>query len=231
MSDRLILVPPSEGKRSGGTGNWDPRSGRFATLAPQRAALIAALRTAVPEPFGLSGKRRADAAAANAALLGAPVLPAGERYNGVVFTGLDPATFTPEEHRAARERLVVVSGLGGLFAYSDDVPAYRLKMGARLADIGSVTRFWEPHLGDALAASCSPGTVVVDLLPLEHASALVRPAGVRWVRVELYDRAGRRVGHDAKAAKGRLARHLLGAEDLDAALAGFNEQGFTVKCS
>jgi hypothetical protein len=51
------------------------------------------------------------------------------------------------------------------------------------------------------------------------------------VRVELADTAGRRVGHDAKAVKGRLARHLLGAVDVDAALGAFREPGYTLTVS
>lgn len=182
----------------------------------------------MPSPFGLSGKRRNDALAANRSLIGSPVLPAWRRYDGVVFQHLDPGSFSTEQHATASERIVVVSGLGGLFGFTDPVPEYRLKMGASLAPVGSVTKFWYPQLTEPIAAA---GGTVIDLLPLEHASAVCRPAGVEWVRVELTGSDGRRAGHHAKAAKGRLARALLGVPDGEMCkfLAAYRDsEGFTL---
>lgn len=164
----------------------------------------------MPSPFGLSGKRRDGALTANRSLVGSPALPAWRRYDGVVFQHLDPASFSTEQHASASERIVVVSGLGGLFDFNDLVPEYRLKMGASLVPVGSVTKFWYPHLAEPIAAA---GGTVIDLLPLEHTNAVRRPVGVKWVRVELTGSDGRRAGHHAKAAKGRLARALLGVPD------------------
>jgi len=62
-------------------------------------------------------------------------------------------------------------------------------------------------------ATAVEGRVVVDLLPQEHAAALdlavVAEGAHELVRVRFVERSGKVAGHDAKAAKGLLARHLL----------------------
>lgn len=225
--DCVFLLPPSESKRVGGTGAFVAASGRFSALSKQRAAVAAALSETAGDPGALarltgvrSEQAARTAAAANRAVLGAPTLPAGTRYTGVVWAHLDPAGLTPP----ARERasgIVVVSALGGLFAFDDPVPEYKLKMGARLGSLGPLPAFWRPALTAALAEAAT-GRVVFDLLPGEHRKAvdLEAAAGERLVRVEFRTATGSgAAGHQAKAAKGRFVRHLLEADPpgLDAA--------------
>ena len=72
------------------------------------------------------------------------------------------------------------------------------------------------------------GRVVVDLLPAEHAHAVDLPAlaaSTRLVRVRFVAADGARaVGHEAKSAKGRLARVLL--DEGLAGVAGFGAGGW-----
>lgn len=101
----IVLLPPSEGKASGGRGEWDPSSGTFGVqLGEQRTAIASTL-------FGEGA---------------VPGLPAWRRYTGVVWKHLDPATLTT----AQRRRIVVPSGLMGLARADDPVPDHRLKMAA-----------------------------------------------------------------------------------------------------
>ena len=54
----------------------------------------------------------------------------------------------------------------------------------------------------------------------------------RWLRVSLNERSGAAGGHDAKAAKGRLARHLIQrcakGGDVERALRAFRDPRFVV---
>jgi cytoplasmic iron level regulating protein YaaA (DUF328/UPF0246 family) len=112
--------------------------------------------------------------------------------------------------------VVIVSGLLGLAALDDPTPHYRLKMGASLAPFGRLSTWWRPAIGEALTAWAGR-RFVVDLLPNEHRAAC-STARLRGVSVSFIERAGKVAGHDAKSAKGRLARHLLtsGGHPLDA---------------
>lgn len=211
----IILLPPSEGKAGGGRGRpWDPSSGRFgAALGATRrelAALLAAREGGDELLLGVGGQHLERARAANRALLnGPPAIPASSRYTGVVHDHIGLATLSPAIRRKARQSIIIVSGLLGLVALDDPVPDYRLKMGARLDPLGLLSRHWRPILSDALADHLA-GESVIDLLPGEHRAAWTPGPGTIAHRVSLVERSGGALGgHDAKAAKGRLVRHLL----------------------
>ena len=222
----VLLLPPSEGKAEGGrygttradgTRGWSPASGRFGrnqAIAASRRDVADALRAIDGGDRRLLGLKDGDlldrAHAANTSLLGAPTLPAWQRYTGVVWDHLEPRSLDA----AARRRILVVSGLLGVAAADDPVPDYRLKMNVTLPDIGKLSTFWRHEVSAAIARA-GRGRLIVDLLPNEHAAAWAPPPGVECTRIELVDPTGSSGGHVAKAAKGRLARALL-ADGSDA---------------
>jgi cytoplasmic iron level regulating protein YaaA (DUF328/UPF0246 family) len=215
----MLLLPPSEGKASGGTlsrsnAGWDPSDGTFGSLSPRRtelAALLAESRGGDEQLLGVTGEHLARAQAANSALLGAPTMPAWQRYTGVVWEHLDPATLPA----AARRKIVVVSGLLGLVRGDDPTPDYRLKMGAN-PGVGKLSSWWRDDLSARLN-NAARRKVVIDLLPQEHRSAWTPDARIEGVTVSLLEPSGKPGGHSAKAAKGELARALLvdGLQALD----------------
>lgn len=206
----IVLLPPSEGKATGGRRSWDAGAGAFGSLADHRLRVAAAVIAEVDQPrrlFGTEGplaERAVDAALALAAGA-APSLPAWRRFTGVVWEHLDPATLRP----AARHRIVVPSAQLGLCRGDDPVPDFRLKFSVSLEGMGRLDRWWRAPLTATLART--RGTIV-DLLPNEHAAALdlaaLRPGRVLPVRFVAADGGGA-AGHAAKAAKGVLARTVL----------------------
>jgi uncharacterized protein len=215
-----LLLPPSEGKAAGGDGPaWSPGLGRFAELEARRTSLVrklVRLRGGNEKLLGVGGKHLAEARLANAALDGSPSLPAWQRYTGVVWHAMDVGSLPPAAQRRAMSSVVVVSGLLGLVALDDPTPDYRLKIGATVAPYGKLSAWWRPTIGTALTAWAAD-RFVVDLLANDHRAACAT-ADPRGVSVGFVDRTGKVAGHDAKAAKGRLARHLLvsGGHPLDA---------------
>ena len=215
-----LLLPPSEGKALGGDGPpWAAGLGRFAELERRRSTLVrrlARVRGGNEKLLGVGGHHLVTARLANAALDAAPSLPAWQRYTGVVWGGLDVASLPAVARRRASTSIVVVSGLLGLVALDDPTPEYRLKMGASLAPYGKLSTWWRPVLAEPLTTWAAQ-RFVVDLLPNEHRAAC-ESAEIRGVRVAFVERNGKVAGHDAKVAKGRLARHLLtrGGHPMDA---------------
>jgi cytoplasmic iron level regulating protein YaaA (DUF328/UPF0246 family) len=211
----VVLLPPSEGKTNGGTGSWAPDAGRFPLLADARRNVAAALSAAMADLAvasritGVRGARDEQAREANLTTSGGPVLPAWQRYSGVVWEHLDPATLHGAARRRARSALVV-SALGGVWSFDDPVPDYKCAMSSRLPGLGPLAAYWRRHSAPALAEACA-GAVVWDLLPSEHGRAvdLGAATAARVIRVEPMRADGRAVGHNAKAAKGRFARHVL----------------------
>ena len=206
----MLLLPPSEGKAEGGNRRrapWTPEAGSFgAGLGDRRVAVVDALLAAHggdEKLLGVRGEHLLRAQSANTSLIGAATLPAWQRYTGVVWDHLDPATLAP----AARKQIVVVSGLLGLVRGDDPVPDYRLKLGANLRPLGKLSTWWREALTAELER-VARRRFVVDLLPQEHRAALVLD-GVDGLSLTLVDPTGKPGGHFAKAAKGELARAIL----------------------
>ncbi len=210
----MLLLPPSEGKAEHGSRRraaWTPDSGSFGRrLGQQRIEVVEALAAAGggdEKLLGVKGDHLIRAQSANMSLVGAPVLPAWQRYTGVVWDHLDPATLPAP----ARKQIVVVSGLLGVVRGDDPVPDYRLKMGANLAPLGKLSTWWRAAV-TAEIGRLARRHLVVDLLPQEHRAAWNPPSSdepTQAITVSLIDPTGKPGGHFAKAAKGELARAIL----------------------
>jgi cytoplasmic iron level regulating protein YaaA (DUF328/UPF0246 family) len=236
----FLLLPPSEGKALGGEPRtkWAPGQGAFGrTLGPKRREIVDALAAAGGGDgalLGVKGGHLDRARHANASLKGSPTLPAARRYTGVVWDHLDLSSLPAKQRANALERIIVPSGLMGAVLASDPVPDYRLKMGARLAPFGTLSKWWLDSVSNAINSHCA-GQIMIDLLPNEHRAAFCVDSDALHlsIRVDLVTRTGKAGGHDAKAAKGLLARHLLenartitDARSLKTVLAKFTDQRF-----
>lgn len=228
----LVLVPPSEAKTPGGT--LRAGAGVFdAALAEDRRRVIVTLIATLNEStlrrqeIVLNARgpllERALDATRHLADDRVPRLAAWQRYSGVVWSHLDPATLEP----AQRRRILVSSSLYGITSGEDRIADFRLKMNVGIAPLGTMSTFWKPRVTPVLAAHARRSTIV-NLLPLEHEAALDLEELARTrrvVRVQFVDgEGGTTVGHDAKAVKGILARTLL-VEGLDS-LSTFEWQGW-----
>jgi cytoplasmic iron level regulating protein YaaA (DUF328/UPF0246 family) len=226
-----ILLPPSEGKADGGSGlPWSAEDGRFGHLAAQRTSLVTALKAqsgGSEKLLGVGGKHLAAAQQANSTLADSATLPAWRRYTGVVWNAMDVASLPGPARRRAMSSVVVVSGLLGLVGLDDPTPEYRLKMGAALVPQGKLSTWWRPLISEALT-TWGARRFVVDLLPNEHRAACTN-ARLNGVSISFVERHGKIAGHDAKAAKGRLARHLLTSTDHPlAALESWSDARFNL---
>ncbi len=216
-SDVVLLIPPSLSKTPGArSGSRSDGLRRY--LAPERGALLDALRhelgslsvARAEKLFKASGALAEHARATNRALVERkpPLMAAWARYSGVVWGHLDPGTL----EEPARRRLFVPSAVYGVNLATDAIADHRLSFQATLQGLGNLATFWRPAVTTAIARGAR-GRVVIDLLPGEHADAIdhVRlGADVELRRVRFLGPDGQKpIGHGAKAAKGKLARWLL----------------------
>lgn len=153
-------------------------------------------------------------------------LPAWQRYNGVVWSHLEPHSLKLEQRR----RIIVPCGLLGVTTAQDPVCDYRLKMNASLSPLGGLATYWRPWITPVILQLCE-GATVINLLPKDHDTALdgaAFGAHRHLVTIRFVSDATTVVaGHEAKAVKGVLARHLLveGLGSLDS----FAWQGWRVR--
>jgi len=214
-------LPPSEGKADGG-GTSTPfkvDSGQFgAALGPQRSLVIKqliALGGGDQKLLGVKGVHLELARAKNQRILGSPCMPAWQRYTGVVWDHLDLGSLSESRRNQALQHILIPSGLLGLISASDLIPNYKLKMGARIAPFGALNAWWRDSITDCLAP-LSHRRQVIDLLPQEHRTAINWAQISSVIRINLVSKTGGIVGgHNAKAAKGLLARHIIDAGNQD----------------
>jgi cytoplasmic iron level regulating protein YaaA (DUF328/UPF0246 family) len=163
--------------------------------------------------------------------MNAPSLPAWQRYTGVVWDHLDLSSLTAAQRNSIAKRIYVPSGLAGLVRADDPLPDYRLKMGARLAPFGTLSKWWRDDITDALVKALK-GRMLIDLLPNEHRAAINWDLAPTAIRVDLVAHSGGIVGgHNAKAAKGLLARHLFlsTGTDIRRTVASFKHPEYSAK--
>ncbi|WP_348787148.1 peroxide stress protein YaaA [Leifsonia sp. NPDC080035] len=231
----LILLPPSETKRTGGAGSpLALDSLRFGSLAEVRSAVLAdavalsADHDAAVRALKLGPKQAAEVDR-NRELHTAPTMPALLRYTGVLYDALDAESLTDEQWRFAGETVAVQSALFGLVGAADPIPAYRLSFDSRLTP--SLKRRW--RAAGAAALSEHDG-LILDLRSEGYAALAPLPdrAGAHYVRVLARDESGhvRALNHFNKQAKGLLARALIEAgtalPSTDALLAWAEAEGY-----
>lgn len=210
----IVLLPPSETKRSGGDG---PKLAlaRLSTpeLTPLRTELVGELVDLSADPdacraaLGIS-KAQADEITRNATLRSAPTMPAIHRYTGVLYDALDIGSLSGAAAVRAAARLAIGSALFGLLRSDDQIPAYRLSAGSKLPGRPGLATRWRPMLEPVLTGLAADD-LVVDLRSGAYVGLGRIDKAVRVdVLAEKPDGTRGVVTHFNKAHKGRLARAL-----------------------
>lgn len=235
-----VLLPPSETKRAGGVegSRLDFAALSFPSLTAPRKVAVAAARRLARDPAASMvalklGATQGSEVARNRAILTSPVLPAIERYDGVLYEALDAGSLTPAERSFASRHLAIASAAFGLTGALDPIPAYRLSHDSRLPAI-TLGRLWRAPLAGVLAGTEG---LLLDLRSEAYAALGPLPArpDAVFVRVVSVDGSGRRraLNHFNKAGKGRFTRELLRAgrvhADVEALLAWAGGAGFTLE--
>jgi cytoplasmic iron level regulating protein YaaA (DUF328/UPF0246 family) len=212
----LILLPPSETKRAGGDEDAVLLLSElgFPGLTRQRRAVLAALRTlsrnqaTMIEALGLGPNQKGEVLR-NRQLRSSPVMPALERYTGVLYDAIDADTLSPEARAFAGRSVVVHSALFGLLRADDLIPAYRLSHSARLPGL-RLRQLWRDAVSIELARATgfvldlrSEAYVALGPVPVGTESAFVRVLSVSS------DGTERALNHFNKRGKGLLVRAIL----------------------
>lgn len=227
----LILLPPSESKRTGGAGKarLDLDSLRFPELRHARGVTSMALAVLARDVSAEDAAKQlgipptlVHEVAANAALFDSPLMPAIDRYTGVLYDALDAASLPSEARRHLGRTVAVHSAVFGPVGALDRIPDYRMSATSRLPGI-RLKQLWAPAVSAVLAVASGP---VVDLRS-ESYVALGPVTGVRddaaYVRVmtEGDDGVRRALNHFNKHAKGMLVRAFALDRPRIRSIAGF----------
>jgi uncharacterized protein len=157
------------------------------------------------------------------------LLPACERYAGVVWEHLATRSLPAESRERLGSAVLVVSATHGLLRGDEPCGGDPLHHSDRLPDGRTVGGFWREVLPPVVERLARRADVVWDLLPGDHAATTRLASGPGRYSLRVERRSGGRgqvVSYESKAVKGALARHLLSAEDpTPAGLATFEYRG------
>jgi hypothetical protein len=215
----LILLPPSETKRDGGAAGsrLDIGSLRFARLAAVRRRVLRAVTSLAKDEAATIaalrlGPRQHGEVLRNRAIKSTPIMPAIDRYTGVLYDALDAASLTDAARSFAHEHLVVHSALFGPVAALDEIPAYRLSWDSRLPGLPLTATWGRPVSGELsrerglILDLRSDGYTKLGPLPERSDTATVRVVSPSSGA----SGDGRRpLNHFNKRSKGLFARALL----------------------
>lgn len=217
----LILLPPSETKKDGGSGApLDIDRLGFCSLRDTRAGVVTELvglasdQDASIRALKLSPRQTGEIER-NRHVRTTPTMPALLRYTGVLYDALDAPGLTEGQWRFAASAVAVQSALLGLVRAEDAIPAYRLSFDSRLSP--SLKKRWSGAVSAVLSAV--PG-LILDLRSEGYAALgpLPHRDDAHYVRVMARDEHGavRALNHFNKQAKGLLTRALIEAgEDFE----------------
>ena len=235
----LILIPPSETKRSGGGFlclDWAAL--RYPALNTRRRALARAVVKLSKHPDAAMaalklGRTQTAEIERNRSLLTSAAMAAIDRYTGVLYDALDSDSFSPSARAFAGEHLVVHSALFGPLGALDPIPAYRLSHDSRVPE-HPLKAHWTVAVTKALGAADG---LVLDLRSEGYVSLGAAPRGPEsfFLRVVTVTADGhtRAINHFNKKWKGLFTRALLehGVDfvTVDELLAWAPAAGFTLR--
>ncbi|QIG38193.1 peroxide stress protein YaaA [Microbacterium sp. 4R-513] len=212
----LILLPPSETKRPGGSGRPLDLDGlALPGLTPQREQVLTALEHLATDAeasarvlkLGATQRHEIDH---NARVRTTPAIPAVDRYTGVLYDALDAASLDPAGRSWLGRHVLIHSAPLGPVGALDRIPVYRLGASTSLPGVPPLRRLWAGAVTYALAEAGAP--FVLDLRSEAYAALGPVPATLAsaYVRVVAEGEGGavRALNHFNKHAKGALVRRL-----------------------
>jgi uncharacterized protein len=209
----LVVLPPSETKVSGGIDNQtlDVSALSFPVQNPVRLTLIEQVVELAQDPTRAMaalklGPKGLGEIERNQDVLSSPVLPAIERYTGVLYDALD-ATGLGSASAWVTSHVGIFSALFGLVRASDLIPAYRLSFDSGLS-LGKPQTQWA-SIVDSLWADVSGFVVDLRSEGYRALSPVPETAGV-FVNLVQPGPVGQRaaLGHANKSVKGRVVKAM-----------------------
>lgn len=215
----LLLLPPSETKRQGGTNlTIEQVHLSYGQLNDARDLVLEDLlklcksKPKAAKALKLSTKQLGEIDL-NLAIRFAPTMPAFERYEGTLYKAINAATFTAHEVETMRSHVLMQSALFGLISATDRIPWYRLSAGTVLLKV-NLKKIWKEHQDAAWARLVD--LPIIDLRSKAYVELAPIPAGIDsyWVEVVAVDSQGQRkaLNHFNKTAKGEFVGAFVRAK-------------------
>jgi cytoplasmic iron level regulating protein YaaA (DUF328/UPF0246 family) len=212
----ILLLPPSESKQAGGIKPSLKLS--FVALTEARSeiqnALVAVSRDSKAGAIALKlGPKQLGELAVNLSLSKPMVMPAIDRYTGVLYEALKADGLDRQQLSKAKKTLYIQSSLFGLISAFDEIPNYRLSASSKLPGVNLRNTWSAAHQA---VWETFRGQTVIDMRSKAYAQLAPIPAWLDSYEVEVLseDSSGSRkaLNHFNKTSKGSFARAAISTE-------------------
>ena len=145
---------------------------------------------------------------ANNVFRDAELMPAIDRYTGVLYSATGVADWTPNQRDWAAAHVFIHSALFGIISSADPIPAYRLSYDTRLSGL-PLKDFWLDSLGSAITEMAA-GDWVLDARSGGYRDLAPIPPDVPSYYLDVVSaNGGKALNHFNKIHKGELIAALV----------------------
>lgn len=223
-----LLLPPSETKLKGGQPHTGLPTLSFPVQNPGRLDLLVALEAWCGDSPAEAAKAlklgpKSIEELANNVFVDAPLMPAIDRYTGVLYSATGVADWSAEQRAWAADHVFIHSSLFGIVSSADEIPAYRLSHDSRVRGI-PLKDYWLGQVTEAIR-EMSAGDWILDCRSEGYRTLAPVPADVPSLYLDVVSASGgKALNHFNKIHKGELVRKFVeSAPDISSpdALAGW----------
>ena len=141
--------------------------------------------------------------------------PAIFTFNGDVYSGLDPYSFSNKKLDTLQKNLRIISGLYGILRPFDLIQPYRLEMGTslRIGKNNNLYEFWKKKITNHIIKEINHDEVIVDLASKEYSLAInfksIKNSVISPVFKDFKNGKLQIISFYAKKARGAMSRFLI----------------------
>lgn len=224
MTNYKLLLPPSEGKLSGGNERYSEIKNNhfFAILEKDRAFLLQNLLHFISHANDddlaklFSVKNNFEQIIEFFQDFDQKLtLPAINRYSGVMFNAIDYPSLSIEQQQNANESVLFIDALFGLLKAQDLIPNYKLSISAKFANF-KIDNYWKENLKKILEEELQ-GKIILDILPQAHRKAIaIANENCYLINFfEIKNSKAKNAGHISKKLKGEFVRYILSFDQIN----------------
>ncbi len=208
-----ILLPPSETKKKGGEPHLGPFTLSFPVQDLARRELMIPLEKLCRDNQDEAARvlklgPKSVGELANNVFTSAPVMPAIDRYRGVLFSATNASNWTLDQRRWAGNHVFIHSALWGIVSSMDQIPNYRLSHDTRL-DGHPLASFWGNQLSMAVTDMAADDWVL-DARSSGYRELAPIPDNIPSYYLEVVSKnGGKALNHFNKIHKGELVAALV----------------------
>lgn len=208
-----LLLPPSETKLKGGLPATGPLTLSFPRQDEVRTRLMSSLEQfcrdePVKAAQALKLGPKSVEELTNNVFERAPILPAIDRYTGVLYSATGASDWSTRDRKWAGEHVFIHSSLCGIVSATDEIPNYRLSYDSKVAGV-PLRDYWGGSVSAAIA-DMADGDWILDCRSEGYRALAPIPQGVESRYLEVVTRdGGRALNHFNKIHKGDLVRRLV----------------------